>query len=124
MKTVGLRNNICIKDAEMNCGSKMLENFVSPYNSTIVDKLNEAKIATENINMSEFGIEEDGYVAEFFEKGILNVAIVVDRNGEIARNSKDGLIGIKPTFGLVSRYGVVTVSPSLEQTRSYKYRYR
>ncbi|MCL2384102.1 MAG: amidase family protein [Oscillospiraceae bacterium] len=115
MKIVGLRNNICVKNGKMTCGSKMLENFISPYNSTIVERLNTAGVKTENIDMKEFGVVEDNFIQEFFAGNTSNTAIMVDGSGEIARNSVNGLIGIKPTFGAVSRYGVVTVAPSLEQ---------
>ncbi|MCL2354389.1 MAG: amidase family protein [Oscillospiraceae bacterium] len=120
MKTIGIRNNICIKNEKTTCGSKMLENFISPYNSTVVEKLNEAKIETQVINMKEFRIEEDEYIAEFFAKGTANTAILVDGNGEIAKKTTNGLIGLKPTFGLVSRFGVITNAPSLEQVRNHK----
>ena len=50
MKTVGLRNNICVKNEKATCGSKMLEDFISPYNSTIVEKLNESGMKTENMS--------------------------------------------------------------------------
>ena len=116
MKTIGLRNNICMKNAKNTCGSKMLEDFISPYDSTVVEKLNAASVKIENIDMKEFGIEEDNFVQEFFESNSANTAILVDGNGEIARNAINGLIGLKPTFGMVSRYGVITSAPSLEQT--------
>ena len=115
MKTVGLRNNICVKNEKATCGSIMLENFVSPYNSTVAEKLSEAGIEIKNIDMKEFGIEEDNFVQEFFESNISNTVMTVDGNGEIARNCTYGLVGLKPTFGLVSRFGVITTAPSLEQ---------
>ena len=114
MSVIGLKDNICTKSEKTTCGSKMLENFISPYNATIVEKLNNASKETRKIEMKEFGIEEDNYTKEFFENNG-EIAIVTDLNGEIAKNSTNGRLGLKPTFGLVSRYGVVTVSPSLEQ---------
>ena len=112
---VGLRNNICVKGEEATCGSKMLEKYISPYSSTVAEKLNKAGIEIKNIEIKEFGIEEDNYIKEFFEKNVADTAIVVDGNGEIARNSTNGLVGLKPTFGLISRWGVIMTSPSLEQ---------
>lgn len=112
---IGLKNNICTKETKTTCGSKLLENFVSPYNASIVEKLNEKKVDIEKVNIKEFGIEEDEYVAEAFEKQKVDAVVLSDWNGEIARNSTNGRVGIKPSFGLISRYGVVTIAPSLEQ---------
>ena len=119
MKTIGLKNNICIKNEKTTCGSKMLENFISPYSSTVAEKLTEAGIEIKNIDMKEFGIEEDNYLEEFFANDVANTAIISDGNGEIAMSSTNGLIGLKPTFGLVSRFGVITTAPSLEQVRNH-----
>jgi aspartyl-tRNA(Asn)/glutamyl-tRNA(Gln) amidotransferase subunit A len=112
---IGLRDNICTKETKTTCGSKLLENFISPYNASVVEKLNEKKVDIEKVNIKEFGIEEDEYVAEAFEKQKVDAVVLSDWNGEIARNSINGRVGIKPSFGLVSRYGVVTIAPSLEQ---------
>lgn len=124
MKVIGLRDNICTKSGNTTCGSKMLEGFVSPYDATIVEKLNDKSVEIKKIDIKEFGIEEDNHIKEFFDNNLGNSVVTSDVNGEIARNSIDGRIGIKPTFGAVSRYGVVTIAPSLEQIRSNKQRFR
>jgi len=115
MKVIGLRDNICVKDSKTTCGSKMLENFVSPFEATVVEKLNNADVKIEKIDIFEFGIEEDEYISKAFEKGNIDAIVATDWDGEIARNSEGGIVGIKPTFGNVSRYGVVAIAPSLEQ---------
>jgi len=115
MKTIGLRDNICAKSIKTTCGSKILDGFVSPYNATIVDKLNKANIEIRKVDIKEFGIEEDNFIEVAFEEKEIEAVIATDLDGEIARNSTNEKVGIKPTFGLVSRYGVITTSPSLEQ---------
>ena len=119
MKIIGLRNNICVKNEKTTCGSKMLEDFIAPYSSTVAEKLEQAKIEIKSIGMKEFGIEEDTFIEEFFAGSEADTAITVDGSGEIARNTIKGGFGLKPTFGVVSRFGVVTVSPSLEQVRNH-----
>jgi len=115
MKVIGLRDNICVKDLKTTCGSKMLENFISPFEATVVEKINKAGAKIEKVDISEFGIEEDKYIATALDKGEIEAIITSDWNGEIARNCVKKAVGIKPTFGLVSRYGVITIAPSLEQ---------
>lgn len=115
MKTIGLKNNICVKNELATCGSKILEGYVSPYDSYVAQKLKEANIKINNIDTTEFGLKDDSFIQDFFEKDISKTAIITDRSGETAKKSIDGVIGLKPTFGIVSRYGVVTTAPSLEQ---------
>ena len=112
---IGLRDNICAKLMKTTCGSKMLENFVSPYDATVVEKLNKADVKIEKVDIAEFGVEEDDYISKALEKGSVDAVIATDWDGQISRICTDGIVGIKPTFGLVSRYGVVTIAPSLEQ---------
>jgi len=96
MKTIGVRENICVRNEKATCGSKMLENFISPYNSTVVEKLNTLGVQIEKVKINEFGIEEDKYAGEFLE-GSSNVktVLITDGNGEIAKNAADGMIRIK-----------------------------
>ena len=96
MKTIGLRDNICVKGEKTTCGSKMLENFISPYNSTVVERLNNAGVNIEKLAINEFGIGEDKNVKEFLETNLnVKTIILTDGNGEIARNTTDGMIRIK-----------------------------
>ena len=116
MKTIGIRDNICIKSEKTTCGSKMLENFISPYNATIIDKLNNANIEIKKVSMSEFGLKEDEFTQEFIKNNQGATVVTTDLKGDIANTcKKNSLFGIKPTFGLVSRYGFVSSAPSLEQ---------
>lgn len=114
MKTIGIRDNICVKKELTTCGSKILENFTAPYHAAIIDKLGEST-EIKKINIKEFGLEEDDYIKKFFEENNADAAILTDLDGQIARNAVNGLVGLKPTFGLVSRSGVITIAPSLEQ---------
>lgn len=109
MKTVGIRDNICIKGEKTTCGSKMLEKFIAPYNATIVEKLTSNSIDFKKVSMSEFGLKND-------DIQINECAIITDLEGDISKICiKNNLVGIKPTFGLVSRYGFISSAPSLEQ---------
>ena len=90
MRTIGLTNNICVKDEVVSCGSKMLKNFVSPYNSTIAEKLNEAGVQIKKVETTEFGIEENRNARTFLQSNLdVKTVILTDGNGEIARNVAD-----------------------------------
>jgi Asp-tRNA(Asn)/Glu-tRNA(Gln) amidotransferase A subunit family amidase len=82
-KTIAIKDNICIKDEPATCGLKMLDDFVSPYNATVVDKL----------------------IAAGFSIAPEPPAIAAEAE----------YIKLKPTRGAVSRYGLITATPSLEE---------
>jgi len=116
---VAIDDNILIKDKISTAGSKILYNFVPPFNSAVFDKLKEAGAQDiKQTKPNEFGISlTDGFgVVESVSKGGAEVGIGCDINGSIRKEaSKNGIYFIKPTYGTVSRFGLVSTSPAFEQ---------
>jgi len=130
----------CSQDVKTSCGSKMLDNFIAPYSATVIEKFNEAgAVMLGKLNMDEFAMGSSnetsfyGPVKNPWDTGtvpggssggsaaamaarLTAGATGTDTGGSIRQPAAFcGITGLKPTYGRVSRYGMIAFASSLDQ---------
>lgn len=137
---IAIKNNINVKNWEITCASNILKGYISPYNATVIDKLEAAGLsAFGKANMDEFAMGSStdtscygktlnphdnaktaggssGGSAAAVAAGTAICALGTDTGGSIRQPAAYcGVVGMKPTYGRVSRYGITAYSSSLDQ---------
>ncbi|UNC91491.1 amidase family protein [Candidatus Contubernalis alkaliaceticus] len=132
-----LGDNLCTEGIRTTCGSKILENYTSPFNALVADRLQEAgSIIVGKTNIDEFGIGDSRGISHFgrvknpwdanhtagsgtacaVASGSAVFGLGSDARGGLRQSAAySGLGGLKPSFGRISRWGLIDYAPSLDQ---------